>query len=179
MVRSLPISESSRDWNFGVDVTEQRELERAILFDKEEHSLTGIGQHLHDGVCQQLVGICYLSELIMRELQGTPQKTQSIAKKILGEARHSLGVTRKMAHGLMAACEELFSLEEELRSLAKQIEKIFEISCHLDIRSGIEPSDPERTIQSPRIPVQSESLPQGVWFQRSRWWALQFENYFN
>ena len=153
----------------GVDVTEQRELERAILMDGESQSLGGMGQRLHDGVCQELVGICFLSELHLRTLHGTPAKTQDMAARILAEAKHALGVARRLAHGLTIPCDEASSLENGLRILAKKMRDIFEVQCHLVIPPGASCCDPEHSLHLIRIAQEAatnaikHAMPQQIW----------------
>ena len=155
----------------GVDVTEQRELERAILIDGESQSLSGMGQRLHDGVCQELVGICFLSELHLRSLHGSPAKTRDMAKKILAEAKRALGASRALAHGLMVPCDEDPSLENGLRILAKKMRDVFEVQCHLVIPSESFCCDPESSLHLIRIAQEAatnaikHAMPQQIWVQ--------------
>ena len=156
------------------DITERKRTEeelQKILMENEAQSLSGIGHHLHDGVCQSLVGVCYLSELLVRQLQDSPVKTQTMAAKLLREARQSLGVTRKLAHGLMTSCDDSTSLETCLRNLVKKTGEVFQIPCHLEIQPGADCHDPETTLHLLRIAQEAvtnaikHAMSQQIWIR--------------
>ena len=53
----------------GIDVTERKRLERAVL-DISEREQRRIGQDLHDGLGQHLTGIAFMSKVLQQQLAG-------------------------------------------------------------------------------------------------------------
>lgn len=98
------------------DVTERRRLEKEILeiSTREQHR---IGHDLHDGVCQQLAGIGFLSDILADKLQelNLPEAAaaQSISQLVNQANKQTRGVARGLfpvrleENGLVSALEEL------------------------------------------------------------------------
>lgn len=108
------------------DITERKELETEILAISEREQRR-IGQDLHDDICQQLVGIEFLSKALEHQLRAAPQAAQAaeIAKLI----REAIDHTRLLARGLAPIQLEAEGLMEALRALCGRMSHFFRIEC--------------------------------------------------
>jgi len=108
------------------DITERKELETEILAISEREQRR-IGQDLHDDICQQLVGIEFLSKALEHQLKATPQAAQ--AGEIAQLIREAIEHTRLLARGLAPIQLEAEGLMEALRALAARTSHFFRIEC--------------------------------------------------
>ena len=108
------------------DITERKELETEILAISEREQRR-IGQDLHDDICQQLVGIEFLSKALEHQLRTTEQAAQ--AAEIAQLIREAIEHTRLLARGLAPIQLEAEGLMEALRALAARISHFFRIQC--------------------------------------------------
>lgn len=108
------------------DITERKELETEILAISEREQRR-IGQDLHDDLCQQLVGIEFLSKALQQQLRTSPQADQ--AGEIAQLIREAIEHTRLLARGLAPLPIEAEGLMEALRSLAARSTHFFGIDC--------------------------------------------------
>jgi signal transduction histidine kinase len=108
------------------DITERKELEREVL-GISERERQRIGQDLHDDLCQQLVGLEFLSQALQQQLSGRPEasKAAEIARLIRGAIDH----TRRLARGLAPVDLEAEGLVPALRGLARRASKSFGLKC--------------------------------------------------
>jgi two-component system CheB/CheR fusion protein len=98
------------------DVTERRRLEKEIL-EISTREQRRIGHDLHDGICQQLAGIGFLSDILADKLQeqNRPEaaEAQSISELVNKANKQTRGVARGLfpvrleENGLASALEEL------------------------------------------------------------------------
>jgi PAS domain S-box-containing protein len=108
------------------DITERKELETEILAISEREQRR-IGQDLHDDLCQQLVGIEFLSKALEHQLKTSPQAEQ--ASEIAQLIREAIEHTRLLARGLAPILLEAEGLMEALRSLAARTSHFFRVEC--------------------------------------------------
>src|SRR5207249_9280168 len=81
------------------DITERRRLEREIL-EISNREQRRIGHDLHDGVCQQLVGISYLTETLADRMQEKGAAEFAEVERINYLLNNTLLQTRGVARGL-------------------------------------------------------------------------------
>ncbi|MGH7973375.1 MAG: sensor histidine kinase, partial [Limisphaerales bacterium] len=105
---------------------QRKELESEILAISEREQRR-IGQDLHDDICQQLVGIEFLSKALEHQLRTTPQAAQ--AAEIAQYIREAIEHTRLLARGLAPIQLEAEGLMEALRALAARISHFFRTDC--------------------------------------------------
>ncbi len=110
------------------DITERKRLEREIL-EISNREQRRIGHDLHDGVCQQLAGIAFLTSTLAEELaeQGVTQSPQ--AEKISGMINEVIDQTRGVARGLFPVRLEEKGLVAALEELASNASEVFKINC--------------------------------------------------
>jgi signal transduction histidine kinase len=114
---------------------ERRQLEDELLcsIGREQHR---IGQDLHDGLCHQLAGIGFSTELILRDLPDSADVKRDLTVVVqhvgaaIREARmlaRGLSPVKLEANGLMSALHELTSITEQL----------FKISCRFECQQPV------------------------------------------
>jgi signal transduction histidine kinase len=110
------------------DITERKRLEREIL-EISNREQRRIGHDLHDGVCQQLAGIAFLTSTLAEELaeDGVPQSPQ--AEKISGMINEAIDQTRGVARGLFPVRLDEEGLVASLEQLASNASEVFKINC--------------------------------------------------
>jgi PAS domain S-box-containing protein len=110
------------------DITERKRLEREIL-EISNREQRRIGHDLHDGVCQQLAGIAFMTSTLAEELaeEGVPQSPQ--AEKISGMINEVIDQTRGVARGLFPVRLEEKGLVAALEELASNASEVFKINC--------------------------------------------------
>jgi PAS domain S-box-containing protein len=110
------------------DITERKRLEREIL-EISNREQRRIGHDLHDGVCQQLAGIAFLTSTLAEELaeEGVPHSSQ--AEKISGMVNQVIDQTRGVARGLFPVRLDEKGLVAALEELASNASEVFKINC--------------------------------------------------
>jgi PAS domain S-box-containing protein len=110
------------------DITERKRLERELL-EISNREQRRIGHDLHDGVCQQLVGIAYLSETLADRLQEKGARESAEAERIGQLLNHAINQTRGVARGLFPVRLEESGLVSALEELATTASDLFKIDC--------------------------------------------------
>ncbi len=128
--RGFPVRESTgvlpRVVGIVRDITERKELETEVLAisEREQHRL---GQDLHDDLCQQLVGIEFLSKALQQQLKAQPEaaKADEIARLI----RAAIAYTRQLARGLAPLELKAEGLMRGLETMAARTTQLFGVQC--------------------------------------------------
>lgn len=118
------------------DITTQRELEKQIdqVIESEQRR---IGQDLHDGLCQHLVGVAFAAGTLQSDLESRGLSNHAgSAGRIAWMINEAISQARSLAHGLYPAGLES-GLETALRALAAATHEYAGISCEYR-RSGPE-----------------------------------------
>jgi PAS domain S-box-containing protein len=110
------------------DISERKRLERELL-EISNREQRRIGHDLHDGVCQQLVGIAYLTETLADRLQEKGAAEASEAERISGLLNTALTQTRGVARGLFPVRLEENGLVSALEELTANAGNLFQIQC--------------------------------------------------
>jgi PAS domain S-box-containing protein len=116
------------------DVTEHRRLEKEILeiSTREQHR---IGHDLHDGICQQLAGICFLSEILFNKLSQEKHPETEAVKKLTGLVNSVNKETRGVARGLFPVRLEENGLVSALKELANNTGAFFNTKCEFHLEA--------------------------------------------
>ena len=112
------------------DITERKRLEREIL-EISNREQQRIGHDLHDGVCQQLAGIAFMSSTLADELQDKGASESSQAEQISMLINDVINQTRGVARGLFPVRLEENGLISALEELASNATEMFKINCRL------------------------------------------------
>lgn len=110
------------------DITARKRLESEVLRIAEEERLH-VSADLHDGVCQQLVGISFLVNSLRGDLEKTCHrlvpKTKNIAKALLTATEQ----TRALARGMCPAVIDSSGLMHALGQLVGRAAKMYRLVC--------------------------------------------------
>jgi PAS domain S-box-containing protein len=109
---------------------ERRGLEEELL-NISSREQRHIGQDLHDGLCQQLVGIEFRNSVLVQQLQKTPA-AQAEAAKIGESIRDVTRQARALARGLSPVQIETNGLMAALDGLTANAAKLFCLACSFE-----------------------------------------------
>jgi PAS domain S-box-containing protein len=120
----------------GIDITERKQLERAIL-EISEREQRRIGQDLHDGLGQHLTGIAFMTKVQEQKLKEKRLPDAADASKIVKLVNQAINKTRELARGLSPVVSESHGLMSALQQLATEVEDVFGVSCQLRCESPV------------------------------------------
>ena len=110
------------------DITERKHLEREIL-EISNREQRRIGHDLHDGVCQQLAGIAFLTSNLADDLEEHQIFQSAEVERISGLLNQVVTQTRSVARGLFPVRLEEHGLVSALEELAANASELFKINC--------------------------------------------------
>jgi PAS domain S-box-containing protein len=117
----------------GIDVTEQKRLEKAAL-EISAREQRRIGQDLHDDLGQHLTGIAFLSKVLQDRLAEAEVPETADAGKIVELVNEAIRKTRELARGLLPVLSESYGLMSALERWAREVSDVFHLSCRLECR---------------------------------------------
>ncbi len=109
------------------DLTNRRQLERQII-EASAAEQRRIGQDLHDGLCQDLVGIAFQIDNIARQPGASPAIARE-AGRISAAVRQAALQARQLSHGLNPVDLDAGGLPVALLGLARKISDSFGVVC--------------------------------------------------
>lgn len=112
----------------GRDVTQHRELEAEVVAMTDNQQRV-IGQELHDGVGQKLVGVSFLAKLIEQQLNHTKSDLAQQATILTENVNEIIVDIRGLARGLFPIELESNGLSAALERLAKNITVTSSVEC--------------------------------------------------
>jgi PAS domain S-box-containing protein len=122
----------------GIDVTERKRLEEAVLeiSERERHR---IGRDLHDGLGQHLTGIAFMSKVLAERLAEEPAEMvpeAAEAAKIVRLVNDAIRKTKELARGLLPVVSDAEGLTSALRQCAEEMEDLFGVTCSFRCDAG-------------------------------------------
>jgi len=108
------------------DLSERRRLERQIM-ETAANEQRRIGQDLHDGLCQDLIGIAFGLDAVARTSSTSPEGES--VEKLAASVRDAAGQARRLAHGLNPVDLKAGGLSVALESLAVKVAESFHVRC--------------------------------------------------
>jgi PAS domain S-box-containing protein len=132
------------------DVTERLRLEREILKISEREQAR-IGQDLHDGLCQQLVGAAFASNLLADKLRAHEPADAGDAEEISKMLDAAITEARNVARSLYPVKLEAEGLPAALEELVGSIARLFNVQCALDCPESITLADDNAAVHLYRI----------------------------
>ncbi len=162
-VLRFPIPDSSGRRFLGlvsIEITERRRLEREILeiSDREQRKL---GQELHDGLCQHLLGIGMMSRTLFERMsqKGLPEATE--VEKICGFLEDALGLTRGLMQGFhLVNVEGPGGLSAALKEFSRTTTGLFGKRC--EFHSSIEVLVKDESVASHLFRIAQEAMHNAV-----------------
>jgi signal transduction histidine kinase len=125
---SLERRVEARTHELSLESAERRELEKRIL-EISEREQARMGQDLHDGLCQQLVGMAFSANLLQQKLAGQELPEAGDAARIAAMLDESITQARQLARGLYPVRIEDLGLATALEDLAETMQDMFHIEC--------------------------------------------------
>jgi PAS domain S-box-containing protein len=110
------------------DLTSRRQLERQIV-EASAHEQRRIGQDLHDGLCQDLIGIAFATDNVARQLRAGTRPDPAQIEQIASSVREAALQARRLSHGLNPVDPKAGGLPIALDRLAHRIAETFRLSC--------------------------------------------------
>ncbi|MCA9727711.1 MAG: PAS domain-containing protein [Candidatus Eisenbacteria bacterium] len=146
------------------DVTELRTLEREVL-DISDRERRRIGQDLHDGLGQQLVGIAFLIKALEARLRSTDHPATTEAARIVELINQAVLQTRDVARLLSPIDIEANGLGAALENLAHGAQGIANIECHCRVDDSARIQD--STLASQLYRIAQECLTNAIKHSRA------------
>jgi signal transduction histidine kinase len=108
--------------------TERRRLERQLL-EISDRQQAGIGQEIHDGLCQHLVSLAFDANSLQRQLSGRRRPEAKIAHRIARYLDRAITEARQLSRGLFPARLAATGLPPALEELARTTAARFKLRC--------------------------------------------------
>ncbi|MHC4662716.1 MAG: PAS domain S-box protein [Planctomycetota bacterium] len=114
------------------DITERKRLEAEII-EISAREQRRIGQDLHDGLSQNLASISYLAGVLEKRLSSESHAEAGLIKEVCEIITQSVAQSRNLARTLQPVDPDSGGLVSSLRYLGQSTEKLFGISCKIDV----------------------------------------------
>jgi PAS domain S-box-containing protein len=123
------------------DASNRRRLQREIL-EISANEQRRIGQELHDGICQQILGASFGLEVVAQRLaaSGGGQEVPAV-RKLMDLLNDTLTQARALSHGLNPIDVRAGGLPKALTDLAARVSDMFGIECRLHEEGRVELAD--------------------------------------
>jgi PAS domain S-box-containing protein len=115
----------------GIDVTERKSLEKAIL-EVSAREQRRIGEDLHDGLGQHLTGIAFMSKVLESKLSEVSPPESGDAAKIVKLVNEAINKTRELSRGLLPVVSDAHGLMSALTRYAEETQDLFRMSCRFE-----------------------------------------------
>jgi two-component system CheB/CheR fusion protein len=115
------------------DISDRKRLEKTIL-EISETERRKIGQDLHDGLGQHLMGVAFMGKVLAQRLAESSLPEAAEANKIVQLVNESIKMTRELARGLLPVVPEAHGLMSGLAHWSGEISDLFHVNCRF--RSG-------------------------------------------
>ncbi|HWH70133.1 MAG TPA: ATP-binding protein, partial [Candidatus Sulfotelmatobacter sp.] len=110
------------------NVTQRSRLERQIL-EISDREQARIGQDIHDGLCQQLVGLAFDANALEQQLFNQRLPEAATARRIADYLDQAISEARQLSRGLFPIRLETDGLISALEELARSTGERFGFSC--------------------------------------------------
>lgn len=108
------------------DLSNRRELEREVL-EANMNEQRRIGQDLHDGLCQDLLGIAFNADHVATQLHA--DNAEALVRGIAASVREATSVARHLSHNLYPIHIREGGLATALGALAEKTSASFHVQC--------------------------------------------------
>jgi PAS domain S-box-containing protein len=112
------------------DLSGRRALEHQII-EASTNEQRRIGQDLHDGLCQDLIGIAFQADFAARNVSAFSPEDGELVRRIAASVRSSATQARRLSHGLNPVDLAGGGLPVALEALARRVTESFKIDCNL------------------------------------------------
>jgi signal transduction histidine kinase len=132
LTESLELRVEQRTEQLRLESAERRNLEKRIL-EISEREQARMGQDLHDGLCQHLVGTAFAANLLQQKLADRGLAEAGEVAQIANLLDESITHARQLARGLYPVRIEEQGLVIALEELAETMGSMFRISCEFEL----------------------------------------------
>jgi PAS domain S-box-containing protein len=139
-----------------LDVTERKELERAIL-EVSSREQARIGQDLHDSLCQRLTGIAFLWKVVADKVAARALPEASEVAEIGRLITMTIDEAHALAQGLCPVELENNDLGLALKELGSSVERLFAVSCTVRCQQAVRLADKTVALHLYRIAQEAVS----------------------
>jgi len=112
------------------DITERKRLEQALT-DVTNVERERVRRDLHDGICQELMGLRLIADGLSRRLGEADPVTVDYAGQIKAIAEHAAAAARKIVSELEPLSKDPDALARALRRLIDRVTDLYGITCRL------------------------------------------------
>jgi two-component system, LuxR family, sensor kinase FixL len=142
---------------FARDITQRKKaeakrlrLERQLL-EISDREQARIGQELHDGLCQQLVGLAFDANSLEQRLDTQDRKGAQTARRLAKYLDQAITEARQLSRGLFPARLEADGLPAALENLAQSTRERFHIQCDFEMTGLVKLPGPAVAVHLYRI----------------------------
>ncbi len=107
---------------------ERERLQRELL-EISEREQRRIAQDLHDGLCQQLLGVGFLADALHRRLSQRKDPETAAVQRIADAVRASASDARALSHGVLPVDSAPRALMKALEKFADLTSRMFGVEC--------------------------------------------------
>lgn len=118
------------------DLTERKELADEILTAREKEQQR-LGQDLHDGLCQNLIGLKFKGSLLEKKLQEKSLEEANDARAIARSLEKAVQLAYDLARGLQPVLLAREGLVCALEELASSTRSLFNVSCRFRSQGAV------------------------------------------
>jgi PAS domain S-box-containing protein len=119
------------------DMTERVRLERQIL-EVTDREQARIGQDIHDGLCQELVGIAFDASQLQNALEARGVPDAARAKRMATELDGAITKARQVARGLFPIRMEGEGVISALEELLNSVHERWNFECNLELSGEVQ-----------------------------------------
>ena len=132
------------------EVLLRQKLEGQVL-EVSDQEQRRIGQDLHDGICQMLTAIAFLSDSLEQRLRGQGNEAADRAARIKQLTERAISESRRVARGLHPVQLEEIGLMAALRDLADSHSSVFGVQCRFECNEEVTVPEMAKAIHLYRI----------------------------
>lgn len=143
----------------GLNITERQRLQRQLLevADREQDR---IGQEIHDGLCQQLVGLAFDANALEKELGTSDHPQARTAARLAELLDQAITESRRLSRGLFPIRLDADGLPPALEELAKATSERYGLQCIFISRHPV--SLPNKTVATHLFRIAHEAVANAV-----------------
>lgn len=133
-----------------IDITERRRLEQEVL-EISEQEKRRIGQDLHDGLCQHLLGLAMMSQSLADRMAGESREEAGTAQDISRFLYDAVALARGLMRGLHLVGVEAGGLVSALDEFSQTTSRLFSKRCSVETDVEVKVTDNSVATQIFRI----------------------------
>lgn len=137
----------------GLIASREAELRQAIreALTAAESEARRIGQDIHDGLCQDLIGIVRLAEVTAMPAEDQCRPCREAMARIREQATRLACIARAFSHDLTLHELEVQTLSEALETLARRTDQVFDTETEINLSDPIIPLPRDQHLHLYRI----------------------------